>query len=188
MKISENVTDLFAAVSKMQGELTNASKSKKADQYKYADIAECINTAKEPLEKNGLSVIQMLGNDEKGTTLITILSHSSGQYIGSEFVIEKAVLHGGAGKNPAQTMGASITYMRRYAYAAIIGLAQEDEDAKDCRPDKKQVEKQPLLPDTPAYSRAVELYKTEGNLIKVKAKMIVTEGVEQQIIDDVNNG
>ena len=40
-----------------------------------------------------------------------------------------AVLMGGGGKNPAQAMGASITYMRRYSYSAIIGLAQTDDDA-----------------------------------------------------------
>ena len=40
-----------------------------------------------------------------------------------------AKLAGGGSNNPAQVMGASITYMRRYQYAAIIGLAQDDTDA-----------------------------------------------------------
>lgn len=132
MKMSNDVNELFAALSKFQGELENAPKDKPGHGYKYADLAMCINTAKEPLANNGLSVTQMLGmNDNGKQTLITMLSHSSGQYISSEFVMVEASLMGGAGKNPAQVLGSAITYQRRYSYAAIIGLAQEDDDAKN---------------------------------------------------------
>ena len=48
-----------------------------------------------------------------------------------------AKLQGGGGSNPAQVMGASITYMRRYQYAAIIGLAQDDTDAVNLTDDDK---------------------------------------------------
>jgi hypothetical protein len=130
MKMSEKLNDLFAALSKFQGELENASKGKQGHGYKYADLAECINVAKPHLAANGLAVSQMLGSDEQGKqTMITLLSHSSGQWISSEFVMVNAVLQGGSGKNPAQVLGSAITYQRRYAYAAIIGLAQEDDDA-----------------------------------------------------------
>jgi len=87
---------------------------------------------------NGLAVTQLMGDINGNTTLVTVLTHSSGQYIASEFIMEKAILSGGAGKNPAQAMGASITYMRRYAYAAIIGLAQEDDDAANAREQRRQ--------------------------------------------------
>ena len=40
------------------------------------------------------------------------------------------MLSGGGGKNPVQCLGSSITYMRRYAYASILGLTQEDDDGK----------------------------------------------------------
>ena len=58
----------------------------------------------------------------------TVLGHSSGEYISSYCVLPIAKLAGGGANNPAQVMGASITYMRRYQYAAIIGLAQDDTD------------------------------------------------------------
>lgn len=136
--MSEQTNELFASYSKFQGELTNATKSKAGHGYKYADLAQCIETAREPLVNNGLAVSQMIGQSEQGTTLTTILTHSSGQWMRDTFVMEKAVLQGGAGKNPAQAMGASITYMRRYAYAAIIGMTQEDEDAANVREIKRQ--------------------------------------------------
>ncbi len=130
MEMSEKLGDLFSAMAKMQGALSMAGKAKQAHGYKYADLAECIHTAKPALEANDLAVTQMMGMSAQGTTLITMLIHSSGQWLRSEFVMEKAVLQGGGGKNPAQILGSGITYMRRYAYAAIIGLAQTDDDAK----------------------------------------------------------
>ncbi len=130
MKLSQETSELFKAFSKFQGELENASKGKQGHGYKYADLAECINTAKSVLASNGLAVSQMLGmNPEGKQTLITILTHESGQYMSSEFVMVDAKLMGGSGNNPAQVLGSAITYQRRYAYAAIIGLAQEDDDA-----------------------------------------------------------
>lgn len=129
--MSESTNELFAAFSEFQGVLDNASKGKQGHGYKYADLAECINTAKPFLAKYGLAVTQMIGSTESGKqTLITMLTHKSGQYISSEFVMVEAVLAGGSGKNPAQTLGSAITYQRRYSYAAIIGLAQEDNDAE----------------------------------------------------------
>jgi len=141
MKLSEKTGELFKAFSSFQGELDNASKGKQGHGYKYADLAECINTAKPFLAKHGLGVSQMLGMSDTGKqTLITMLTHSSGQYMSSEFVMVDAVLAGGSGKNPAQVLGSAITYQRRYAYAAIIGLAQEDDDAASLT--RKQENKQ----------------------------------------------
>lgn len=130
MEMSDKTSDLFTAFAKFQGELSNASKDKKGHGYNYADLGMCINNAKEPLQLNGLAVTQLMGDSDKGVTLTTMLTHQSGQWLRSSFVMEKAILQGGAGKNPAQAMGASISYMRRYSYAAILGMAQEDDDAK----------------------------------------------------------
>lgn len=129
MEMSDNTADLFAAYAKFQGDLSNATKAKSGHGYKYADLATCIDVAKDPLKNNGLAVAQFLGKCEQGTTLTTMMTHASGQWMRDTFIMEKAVLQGGAGKNPAQAMGASITYMRRYSYAAICGMTQEDEDA-----------------------------------------------------------
>ena len=136
MMLDKAGPELFAAFASFQGDLSNATKSKPGHGYKYADLAQCIDVAKDHLKANGLAVTQFIGQCDQGTTLTTILTHSSGQYMGDTFLMEKAVLQGGAGKNPAQAMGASITYMRRYAYAAILGMTQEDEDAANVRANK----------------------------------------------------
>ena len=129
----ENKAELFTAISKMQGELTGAFKAKAGHGYSYAVLAKCIQTAQEPLSNNGLAVVQMITQVDSGTHLETVLTHSSGGFMSSSFLMANAILQGGGGKNPAQAMGASITYMRRYAYTAIIGLAQTDDDAQDVK-------------------------------------------------------
>ncbi len=129
MNKSESVIELFKAMAKFQGELENVEKAKAGHGYKYATLGNCIDAAKPMLASNGLSVIQLMGNDDKGgVTMETVLGHSSGEYMSSMCVMPIAKLQGGGGSNPAQIMGASITYMRRYQYAAIIGLAQDDTD------------------------------------------------------------
>ena len=61
-----------------------------------------------------------------------MLLHSSGQYLESAIDIE--IDNGGQTKNKLQDIGSAITYLRRYMYCAIIGLAQEDMDAEDITP------------------------------------------------------
>tara|TARA_R110000850_G_scaffold271010_1_gene404564 strand:- start:384 stop:908 length:525 start_codon:yes stop_codon:yes gene_type:complete len=138
MDKSETVIELFKALSVFQGELENVEKAKAGHGYKYATLGNCIDAAKSALAKNGLSVIQLMGSNEKGdTTMQTVLGHASGEYISSMCVMPIAKLQGGGGSNPAQIMGASITYMRRYQYAAIIGLAQDDTDGVPKAKEKK---------------------------------------------------
>ncbi len=129
MNKSDSITELLKSLSKFQGELENVEKAKAGHGYKYATLGNCIDAAKPMLAANGLSVMQLMGNDDKGgVTMETVLGHQSGEYISSSCTIPIAKLQGGGGSNPAQIMGASITYMRRYQYAAIIGLAQDDTD------------------------------------------------------------
>ena len=130
MNKSESITELLKALSKFQGELENVEKAASGHGYKYAKLGHCIDAAKPVLAANGLSVMQLMGSSDNGeVTMETVLGHSSGEYISSACVMPIAKLQGGGGSNPAQVMGASITYMRRYQYAAIIGLAQDDTDA-----------------------------------------------------------
>lgn len=140
MDMSAEVDKIFPAFASMQSQLTSASKNvdKAGITWKYADLAECINTARPHLEANNLGVTQLLGDSESGVTLTTMMVHSSGQWFKSSFTMATAVLHGSSGKNPAQCMGSSITYMRRYAYAAITGMAQADDDATSLTPNNNK--------------------------------------------------
>lgn len=122
--------ELYKALSAAQGEIENASKNKQNPHFKskYADLAECINATKEALAKNNLCVIQLINQSEKGVVVETTLGHSSGQSISS---ITPLIFS----KNDMQGMGSAITYARRYAFSAIVGLSQEDDDANGSKKD-----------------------------------------------------
>ena len=83
-----------------------------------------ISETREPVQKNGLSILQMPLSKETGEIGIqTILLHESGEYIESQPLFMKPV------KNDTQQAGSLITYLRRYSYQAILNLSTgEDED------------------------------------------------------------
>lgn len=178
MKKSESVTELFKALSAFQGELENVEKAKAGHGYSYASLGGCIDAAKGPLKTNGLSVIQLLGNNEKDeTTMETVLGHSSGEFISSMCIMPIAKLQGGGGSNPAQIMGASITYMRRYQYAAIIGLAQDDSDGVPKTKVNIEVE-------------AIIINRNDGAWVSNNWHGIIKNqwsGLSQEITDTLNN-
>ena len=88
---------------------------------KYADLASVWDACREPLTKNGLSVIQMPGKDEVGYYVETVLAHSSGEFVSCKLHIVPI-------KDDPQGLGSSITYARKYALAAIAGIAPDDSD------------------------------------------------------------
>lgn len=137
------MNELFAAVSKMQGELRGAIKDSKNPFYKsnYADLGSCWDACREPLVKNGLCVIQTTHIEAGGgIALKTMLGHSSGQFIESFYPINPV-------KNDPQGIGSAITYARRYALAAILGLHQTDDDGESATRPKKDYGIRPVQPE-----------------------------------------
>jgi hypothetical protein len=121
---SESIKELAAALSKAQSEMHSAKKDTPNPflKSKYADLASCWEACREPLTKNGLSVIQTTRITEHGNTvLITTLAHTSGEWISGEFPLK-------AGKDDMQSLGSALTYSRRYGLTSIVGLTQEDDD------------------------------------------------------------
>lgn len=119
---SESLDQLFAALSAAFGQLRNAPRTCTGEFGKYADLATILDTAREPLAANGLTVIQtfMPWSKEGSMALVTTLGHKSGQMI-------RSVLPISSGLEP-QKLAAAATYMRRIELAAILGIAAEDED------------------------------------------------------------
>ena len=127
MEMSESLTELGVALSKFQGEVNNVSKDKSGYGYKYADLAQILDVVRPLLAKHGLSVVQMPGKSDSGVTVSTMVLHSSGQWVKSETQLP---MDTAAKMSAAQAAGSVITYARRYALAAALGIAQEDDDAR----------------------------------------------------------
>lgn len=125
ISMSENLNELFSALSKAQGKIQPACKDKSNPYFKskYADLSSVWEACRDPLSENGLSVVQFPQNKEEGLFLISILGHSSGQWMKSEIQIPLA-------KNDPQSIGSAITYFRRYSLSALVGVAPEDDDAE----------------------------------------------------------
>lgn len=88
----------------------------------YADLAQCHKAAAKALAEQQLVVIQTVTNNTDGDlVLLTQLLHSSGQYIDSYMPIK-------ANQTNPQQVASAITYARRTAYCAIIGMAADDDD------------------------------------------------------------
>lgn len=120
---SDQVNELFAALSKAQAVMEHASKDKSNPFFKsrYADLASVWDVCRKPLADNGLSVSQTTRRDEAGITLITTLGHSSGQWIRSEMPVLTL-------KNDPQALGSALTYSRRYSLSSMVGVAADDDD------------------------------------------------------------
>lgn len=119
---SEQINEIATALSKTQGEIKNAKMDTINPHFKskYADLASVWDSCREPLSKNGLSITQVFIFMD-GTYLETTLMHTSGQWISSILPIQPV-------RNDPQGVGSAITYMRRYALSAIVGIAPEDDD------------------------------------------------------------
>jgi hypothetical protein len=90
---------------------------------KYATLQSIAETAKPILKKHGLAICQTFETACDGVSIITSLVHESGEYITGSLFLKPT-------KNDPQGYGSAITYGRRYAMAAILGIvADEDDDA-----------------------------------------------------------
>ena len=130
-KSSEQLNELYGALSKAQAEIDNVVSDKKAYNFNYADLGQIIKAVKKPLAVNGLAVIQTPFShvDESGIVrdgVSTRLCHSSGQWVESS-MMSPAAMSGGK-MSAIQGIGSNITYMRRYMLAAVLGVAQVDDE------------------------------------------------------------
>lgn len=123
MNKSEQINELAVALSKAQGAIKGAIKDTANPFFKskYADLSSVWEACRSQLAANGLAVVQTPCQGEAGITVETMLMHSSGQWVSNQFTMPVA-------KADAQAVGSAITYARRYALAAMVGIAPEDDD------------------------------------------------------------
>lgn len=168
MNKSESIKNIASAMAKFQGEVKNPPKTASNPFFKskYTTLDTLIETAKPILESNGLSYIQSCGGDGQFMTITTLLMHSSGEWIETEPLVLKA------DKVTAQGAGSAITYGRRYALAAALGLASdEDDDGNgDKKPDPKAKPKEDNKP-TMSHLKALAILAQDKDVsLKVKGR------------------
>src|SRR5262245_24637802 len=123
---SESIAALAAAFAKAQTELTNPEKSltatigtdrseEGARTFRYAPLSSGLDIVRKTPGKHEIAISQPTAIDQptRSVALTTILPHSTGEWIASEWpvcpVSDMAAPH---------RMGAALTYARRYALPA----------------------------------------------------------------------
>jgi len=137
---SESIAALAAALAKAQIELTNPEKSltgtlpgNRPDEtgrtFRYASLSSGLDIVRKVLGQHEIATLQttVIDQDIQTVSLTTVLAHSSGEWIASDWPVctlsEMAA---------PRRMGAALTYARRYALFTLVGIAGEDDlDAPD---------------------------------------------------------
>jgi hypothetical protein len=137
---SDTIATIAGALAKAQVELTNPEKSltatirspfpREADRtFRYAPLSSGLDIVRKGLGRHEIATIQRTEIDKEAglLRLTTILAHSSGEWISSEWPVCHIV-----DIASVQRMGAALTYARRYALFTLVGIAGEDDlDAPD---------------------------------------------------------
>jgi hypothetical protein len=137
---SETIGNISGALAKAQVELTNPEKSllatirspfpREADRtFRYAPLSSGLDIVRKTLGRHEISAIQSTSIDNEAglLRLTTVLAHSSGEWVSSEWPVCRIT-----DIASAQRMGAALTYARRYGLFTLVGIAGEDDlDASD---------------------------------------------------------
>src|SRR3954469_8247741 len=137
---SERIGAIAAALAKAQAELSNPEKTLTATirspfpreddrTFRYASLASGLDIVRKTLSRQEIATIQTTRIEPPTGQihLTTLLAHASGEWISSDLPVcaSKEV-------EAPHRMGAALTYARRYALFALVGIAGEDDlDAPD---------------------------------------------------------
>lgn len=143
---STSIGQIAAALAAAQAKLESVPKERRAKiegkssySYSYASLADALDIARAPLADAGIAIVQspaldsieQTSSDERSgevrttrqtvVVVTTLLAHSSGEWIRSSLTMRPT-------QSTPQGIGSAITYARRYALLAILGMTTDDDD------------------------------------------------------------
>jgi hypothetical protein len=159
-----SILNLIIALVKFQKSLDKITVVKDqtgARGVKYASLDSIIKTTRPLLNKCGLIVTQGLAGD----LVDTCIYHESGEQMGYLTAFEAMT---GSGRDSLQNIGGGFTYLKRYAYNALLGLSLDENDQAPAPPEL------PLLPKD-KYFDAANLLLKDGSLNSILKTNRITE-------------
>lgn len=172
MEQSESIKELATALAKAQGELKNVLKSGTAQYGKYAELGPTLEEVRPVTSKHGLAIVQMpVLLDDATTGLTTQVMHLSGEWIRSTFAVKMQ-------QQTPQGQGSAITYGRRYALSAMLGIAGDDDDGQEGS-SGKDPEKGREAPKKPAAGSQTPQLATTAQKAHV-AEALRSQGVSDE--------
>lgn len=141
MNTSQEIGLLAEALAKAQGGFTTAAKDS-ANLHlrsRFGSLDSLVRATRPALAANGLAVIQSVGLADGTVAVATMLAHASGQWVRATV---SAPVSDQKGVTPLQAAGVAISYLRRYAYGAMVGVVASDDTDGESVP-------APRAPDAP---------------------------------------
>jgi hypothetical protein len=170
MTHSDSISKLAPALVAFGSEVTNPANSAVNPFHKnrYAPLNAMLTELRPLLAKHGLTITQLPASRGDAVGVTTIVLHESGEYITETVTMDVGTEKG---KSAAQVAGSIITYLRRYALAAALNIASEDDDdgnagmRQQVRREPNELEKlgslmKDVLADMPKQDAAK--YRAEG--------------------------
>lgn len=151
------MSELAKALVEAQKEMPEVPKKATANYGNYATLDDLISKTRPVLNEHGLSIQQFPHVSELGAPVLrTIIRHTSGE-------TEQADTPLFLQKQDMQALGAAITYARRYAWGAVLGIASEhDDDAQSISNGAKPAETEERPRDAHGYAESRADATTNG--------------------------
>lgn len=176
-----------------QSEMPEIPKTKKATiptksgggyEYSYADLPAIIDAVRPVLSKHGLAFAQSVETTESAIAITTIVYHEAG---GSQS-FGPLLLPGGS---DARGAGSAITYGRRYALCAALGIAADEDDDAATAVKKQAPAQQPAQAAQPKRPPVIDEILahgfTMGQIVKAARKVAEKYGKQLSRIEDAYN-
>lgn len=121
--IPSGTSDLFCAIAKAQLKISAVTKEGKNPHFRsnYVTLDSILNGPVKVFSEHGIAIIQMPSIVDGKINIRTVLAHAGGANIQSDLSMVCDV------SNPHK-VGSTITYLRRFSLASILGIAGEDDD------------------------------------------------------------
>lgn len=192
MEKSQSIANIAKALSAFHSHINSIPKTAVNPFFnsRYCDLPTILTAIKEPLQKAGLSFTQF----PTGTNgLTTLLMHGeSGEFMQTDYFMTPV-------KNDPQAQGSVISYMRRYALAAVLGLnLDNDDDANAATHGSAEAQstdtnghgKKPWLNEgSPVYKKIVDRLKQKtATIAQIEQHFLLSKAVRtllQTVVDGV---
>jgi len=181
---SESIAAVAGAMAKARAEFQPIVKDKTANvqtragvsySFDYADLGTVLDAVTPALTKNGIAVLQAARVDGDKVIVETMLAHSSGEWLSSDLAVRPDDL-------TPQKVGGAITYARRYALSAMVGVFSEaDDDGNHASGnDARTARREPRRQDSTARKAADIVAQVEAAAVPIPESIPASEHLDEE--------
>jgi hypothetical protein len=173
MRKSDSIQSLAGALFIFQNNMGKVAKSANNPFFKskYAPLPEILEAIREPLFEAGLTFSQF----PDGDSLTTILIHvETGEWMEASYNMHPV-------KSDPQSVGSAITYARRYALGAILGLNIDDDDDGNMASQPQTDNREWLNKATEAWDKVVSAIKGGYTVAQVEQKYKLSKAIKAEL-------